>query len=90
MGKKKIHLYFYSAIGSNYGANLFSSGSSKSKGMGRACGRFQVQVPMGTKIYLPKKKKRCFVLNNVSFVLANLPLTFVVFPYRVTLLGDFA
>ena len=37
-----------------------------------------------------QKKKSCFVLNNVSFVLANLPLTFVVFPYRVTLLGDFA
>ena len=28
---------------------------SSDKGMGRICGRLQVQVPMGTKIYLSKK-----------------------------------
>ena len=30
--------------------------SSSGKGMGRVCGRFRVQVPIGTKIYLSKKK----------------------------------
>ena len=29
---------------------------SSDKGMERVCGRFQVQVPMGTKIYLYKKR----------------------------------
>ena len=29
---------------------------SSGKGIGRVCGRFQVQVPMGTKIYLSRKK----------------------------------
>ena len=32
-------------------------GHFSGKGMGRICGRFQVQLPMGTKIYLSKKKK---------------------------------
>ena len=39
------------------------------KGMGRVCGRFQVQVLMGTKIYLYNKKNnvRDSLLQNHSF-----------------------
>ena len=32
--------------------------SSSGKGMGRVYGRFQVQVPMGTKIYQSEKKNK--------------------------------
>ena len=61
----------------------------KAKGWGGLVGGSRFKSQWGQK-FTYQKKKSCFVLNNVSFVLANLPLTFVVFPYRVTLLGDFA
>ena len=35
------------------------------EGMGRVCGRFQVQVPMRTKIYLSKKKKNPAINQDV-------------------------
>ena len=38
---------------------------SSGKGIGRICGRFQVQVPIGAKTYLSKKKKK-LVPHNPS------------------------
>ena len=40
----------------------FATGSS-SKGIGMVCWRFQLQVAMGTKIYLSKEKKPCLLLK---------------------------